>query len=772
MSLNTLLNEFIDSLEKEILKKKKRARNKPIILKDGHRESYIEHGVIYTFEDFNRNVMPDLPVVLEILDTESNDGFKYDAMVIGVEDETLTLYIADKNLPDPIKKSKLLIDDTKLLENTKETIIKIRDSQENPPRILADKAFGLCETVSAKGKAFGFPENFNESQKEAVQVSTGSDVTFIWGPPGTGKSQTLGSLAETLLKENNTLLITAHTNEAVDGLMEKIIKLFDEEQIKEGQIIRWKITQSKKLMKITPSAIISSQSQELIEQEDNLDQRRRIAEENLRNIENSCNDYKDKLNILSSTKLKMQACEKDYNESRNILETQQRELLQVSLNVKSKETDIERLNRKNIIIKFFTKIEAKKEKMLSELLDLKEKEVLQRSQVDDQAMDSAIKRNKFNLIKEEYESLYAELSFCGITEEELNRLLHNFSSEKEQLRQIDKEIAHVQKDLSKIKDRGPELLKNARVVGTTLTSCTLNPQLRERTFNVVIVDEVSMAPCPNLYASCALATDKAILCGDFYQLSPIAEDPEAIWLKNSIFDQCGITEKVTNDEKLEELVILDTQYRCHPDIANSIIDIVYKGKLKNGLDKNHNNFYAQYLDPYPNEACILIDTSKVSTISNPWCVKKESSWISPNSADLALELTERGLKSGIESVGIITPYNAQAKYIKRMFESLHKEYPDKKIEAATVHKYQGREMDMIIFDLIDAPGKNDLAPFLKGIHGSEAMRLINVATTRARGKLIVIANVNFIERTLYKEQNYILYQWIQHLKTKDCYICL
>lgn len=772
MNLNTLLNEFIDSLEKEILKKKKRARNKPIILKDGHRVSYIEHGVIYTFEDFNRNVMPDLPVVLEILDTESNDGSKYDAMVIGVEDETLTLYIADKNLPDPIEKSKLLIDDTKLLENTKETIIKIRDSQENPPRILADKAFGLCETVSAKGKAFGFPENFNESQKEAVQVSTGSDVTFIWGPPGTGKSQTLGSLAEALLKDNNTLLITAHTNEAVDGLMEKIIKLFDEEQIKQGQIIRWKISQSKKLMKFTPSAIISSQSEELIEQEDNLEQRRRIAEENLRNIENSCNNYMDKLNILSSTKLKMQACEKDYNESRNILETQQRELLQVSTNVKSKETDIERLNKKNIIIKFFNKIETKKEKMLSELLDLKEKEALQRSHVDDQVKDSATKKNKFNLKKEEYENLYAELIFCEISEEELKRLVHNFSLEEEKIRQIDKEIAHVQKELSKIKERGPELLKNARVVGTTLTSCTLNPQLRERTFNVVIVDEVSMAPCPNLYASCALATDKAILCGDFYQLSPIAEDPDAIWLKNSIFDQCGITEKVINDEKLEELVILDTQYRCHPDIANSIIDIVYKGKLKNGLDKNHNNFYAQYLDPYPNEACILIDTSKVSTISNPWCVKKESSWISPNSAELALKLTECGLKSGIESVGIITPYNAQAKYIKREFESLHKEYPDKKIEAATVHKYQGREMDMIIFDLIDAPGKNDLAPFLKGVHGSEAMRLINVATTRARGKLIVIANVNFIERILYKEQNYILYQWIQHLKTKDCYICL
>nr|WP_314461162.1 hypothetical protein [uncultured Clostridium sp.] len=95
--------------------------------------------------------------------------------------------------------------------------------------------------------------------------------------------------------------------------------------------------------------------------------------------------------------------------------------------------------------------------MLSELLDLKEKEAFQRSHVDDQVKDSATKKNKFNLKKEEYENLYAELSFCGITEEELKRLVHNFSSEEEKIRQIDKEITHVQKELSKIKGRGPEL---------------------------------------------------------------------------------------------------------------------------------------------------------------------------------------------------------------------------------------------------------------------------------------------------------------------------
>ncbi len=183
-----------------------------------------------------------------------------------------------------------------------------------------------------------------------------------------------------------------------------------------------------------------------------------------------------------------------------------------------------------------------------------------------------------------------------------------------------------------------------------------------------------------------MATDKVIQCGDFYQLSPIAEANDAVWLKSSIFDNCGITEKVTNNEETKSLAILDTQYRCHP-----------------------------------------------------------------NSAKLALELTAQGFKSGIESISIITPYNAQAKYIRNNLGLFRETYPEKKIEAATVHKYQGREMDMIIFDLIDAPAKSGLAPFLKGVHGGVAMRLINVATTRARGKFIVIANVDFIERVLYKE---------------------
>jgi superfamily I DNA and/or RNA helicase len=51
-------------------------------------------------------------------------------------------------------------------------------------------------------------------------------------------------------------------------------------------------------------------------------------------------------------------------------------------------------------------------------------------------------------------------------------------------------------------------------------------------------------------------------------------------------------------------------------------------------------------------------------------------------------------------------------------------------------------MDLIIFNLVDCYPKPKLAPFLSKGHGTESVRLINVAATRAKGKLIVIANMD------------------------------
>jgi len=56
----------------------------------------------------------------------------------------------------------------------------------------------------------------NEAQDAALGSSLGRDITFIWGPPGTGKTQTIGSIGEQLYRRRRSVLLVSHMNTAVD----------------------------------------------------------------------------------------------------------------------------------------------------------------------------------------------------------------------------------------------------------------------------------------------------------------------------------------------------------------------------------------------------------------------------------------------------------------------------------------------------------------------------------------------------------------------------
>jgi Putative ATPase (DUF699). len=253
---NTLFNEFIKSLNLEIDTRKQRAKRRPFVIKDGEKTSSDANGKIYRFNDFNYNVIPDSPAEISIINEKSSKGNqKYNATIIDVDDDVLSLYISGEDLPDLINRALLIVDDTKLLEGVKNTIIRIKDHNENPPKDIANALFGLCKIKSNLEDYKDFPEQFNSSQCETIRKSLGSDATYIWGPPGTGKSATLSFIADVLLKKGMSILICAHTNEAVDNLMEKLIDSFSGEEIQTGKIIRWRVTRSDKLQPITPGYI-------------------------------------------------------------------------------------------------------------------------------------------------------------------------------------------------------------------------------------------------------------------------------------------------------------------------------------------------------------------------------------------------------------------------------------------------------------------------------------------------------------------------------------
>jgi hypothetical protein len=59
-------------------------------------------------------------------------------------------------------------------------------------------------------------EGVNDQQADAVASALGRDTTFIWGPPGTGKTRTIGKIGEQLVRAGRSVLIVSHTNSAVD----------------------------------------------------------------------------------------------------------------------------------------------------------------------------------------------------------------------------------------------------------------------------------------------------------------------------------------------------------------------------------------------------------------------------------------------------------------------------------------------------------------------------------------------------------------------------
>ena len=102
-------------------------------------------------------------------------------------------------------------------------------------------------------------------------------------------------------------------------------------------------------------------------------------------------------------------------------------------------------------------------------------------------------------------------------------------------------IAEINRQLDEIQRK---ILSEAKLVATTLTKTFVAKQFPDVPFDVLILDEASMAPLPHLYWAAGHCREFVTIVGDFLQLPPICianDKPMAQkWLGRSIFDVLGI----------------------------------------------------------------------------------------------------------------------------------------------------------------------------------------------------------------------------------------
>lgn len=310
-----------------------------------------------------------------------------------------------------------------------------------------------------------------------------------------------------------------------------------------------------------------------------------------------------------------------------------------------------------------------------------------------------------------------------------------------QRQELGRKIERIRK---KFHDEEVTLVHQALFVAATVSKATVDKAIYDQKFDAVLFDEASMANIPQIVFAANRAKESFCCLGDFRQLPAIVVDDNNVVLKKDIFEYCGITEAVQNGWGHKWLVMLNIQYRMHPDIARFVSDRMYHGLIKSGqMNWEHCQTIAECA-PFAGESMGLVDLTGTYSV----CVRTmDQSRINLMSAMVSLRLAEMFCIEDGYQVGIITPYSAQARMLLQMVRDLtERDERYSKITCATVHQFQGSEQAVIIYDAVDCFRMTYPGVLLTSKKNMTADRLFNVAMTRAQGKFILVANIDFFKR--------------------------
>ena len=276
-----------------------------------------------------------------------------------------------------------------------------------------------------------------------------------------------------------------------------------------------------------------------------------------------------------------------------------------------------------------------------------------------------------------------------------------------------KEQRRMFNDVKELRLYAEELVNQYPVVlSTTFSARTAVPDM---VYDYLIMDEASQVSIETgaLALTCA---KNAVIVGDTLQLPNVVTDEDKLKL-DSIFKEYKVMEGYNCAEYsfLQSVcavipnvkqTLLREHYRCHPKIINFCNQRFYGGNLLIMTeDKDEPNVLTAIKTAPGHHTRGHYNQREIDV------VKEE---IMPNLHDET-------------DIGIITPYNQQVNEFNHQIPA---------IEAATIHKYQGREKDTIIMSVVD----DEISDF------ADDSNLLNVAISRAKKHFCLVVSGNEQER--------------------------
>jgi hypothetical protein len=237
------------------------------------------------------------------------------------------------------------------------------------------------------------------------------------------------------------------------------------------------------------------------------------------------------------------------------------------------------------------------------------------------------------------------------------------------------------------------LLSTKSCVATTVTNFFSDPRLRERTFDLILVDDAEQLQPPYLAAVSLHAKEALVIAGDPYLPGPESFSRGGLaqtWLQRDIFLIAAGTDQLHRlpdwaKQNSQWCLRLSSHFTMNPKLSRFMSGVFFDDKIQiHEQLRAKGNLY-------------VVDTSELKSACRQYLGKKTllpyNDLQTKRTIELAKHICFRGQKHSTE-IGIIVPFQGTSLYTKLQLRLQGIDH----VEVGTPQMFQGRRKKAIIFD--------------------------------------------------------------------------